>query len=104
MSDLWKTIQRNQNRYLGGDGQTAWRGQYGADSYPRSYLCLESKHRKSRPAWLWDALQQAVEGNTNGQIPICMWHFFGEPMHDDIICIRAEDFVRLLEMKQEDRV
>lgn len=96
--DLWKSTQRKQNRYLGGDGITAWRGQEGVDSYPRPYIALESKHRKSRPSWLWDAMLQAQDGKTDNQVPIVMWHFFNEPMKDDIVCIRAEDFRRLLNM------
>lgn len=96
--DLWKQIQRKQNRYLGGDGQTAFRGAEGVDSYPRPYIAHEAKHRKRRPNWLWEAIEQAMEGKTDGQVPIVMWHFYGYDMHDDIVTIRAEDFVRLLDL------
>jgi hypothetical protein len=95
---LWKVVQRRQCVYLGGTGETAWRGEEGVDSYPRPYIALESKHRKNRPEWLWKSIEQAVSGKTDDQIPIVMWHFYGYDTHDDVVMLRAEDFVRLLNM------
>jgi hypothetical protein len=58
------------------------------------WLSIEVKHRHELPAWLYDAMLQAMLAahNTNN-LPIVVLHESGRRHDDDLVVVRLKDFV-----------
>ena len=53
---------------------------------------VEVKHRQSIPAWLKDAVSQAVAASTPQQIPIVVLHEAGQRHGNDLVVIPLSEF------------
>ncbi len=64
-------------------------------AHPR--LSLEVKHRASLPAWLHDAMVQAVACVGPGQTPVAILHEHGSRHDGDLCMVRLRDLAALIE-------
>jgi hypothetical protein len=55
-------------------------------------LSVEVKSRKSLPAWIENAMQQAKAASKNGELPVAVLHQDGERYTDALVIIRLKDF------------
>lgn len=53
---------------------------------------VETKLRKSLPAYLYDAMSQSCGAAQPGQLPIVVFHELGRRHDDDLVVIRLCDF------------
>jgi len=60
-------------------------------------LSIEVKSRKSLPAWLLDALEQAQAASTDGKLPVAVLHQDRTPYRNALVVVRLEDFASRLE-------
>jgi len=92
---LWKQVERQHSKWLGGSGRTGPQGKNVPD-VKHPFLAPESKERRTPIASLEDAMQQA-ENNAGGKVPVVIWHWAGGNYGDDIVCMRLSKFVKLIE-------
>ena len=59
-------------------------------------LSIECKHRKSLPAWLLDAMAQAVACAGPEQIPVAILHEHGSRHDGDLCVVRLADLRALI--------
>ncbi len=90
-TDQWKSTEKTIARRLGGRriGITGLK----TEDVSTDWLCCEVKHRKTLPAWLKAALQQAISAAKDGRLPIAILHEAGRRHDNDIVCLRFADFV-----------
>ncbi len=94
MSSQWKSTERAVAKRLGGRRVPITGRQRGdVPDVQHSWLSIEVKHRKTIPAWLHDAMAQAVAAQRDGQLPIVCVHKAGARHDEDIVCVRMKDFV-----------
>ncbi len=55
-------------------------------------LSVEVKSRKSVPAWLRDALEQADAASRDGKLPVCVVHEEGKPYKESIVVMNLGEF------------
>ena len=67
-------------------------------AHPR--LALEVKHRKSLPAWLHEAMAQAVACAGKDQTPVAILHEHGGRHDRDLCVLRLVDLQRLIEERE----
>lgn len=75
-------VERVSNTALGKakiDGEGAW-------------LAVESKHRKTLPQWLKDAMAQAERNGSEGKLPIVVLHELRRWHNNDLVVMRLKDF------------
>jgi len=94
----WKATERALAARLGGQrvpvsGRV--RGDAPDIAHPR--LSLEVKHRASLPAWLREAMAQAVACAGPHQIPVAILHEHGSRHDGDLWMLRLADLAALLE-------
>jgi len=58
-----------------------------------NWLTAEVKHRKTLPAWLLGALDQARQYSTEAQLPVAVLHQHGARIADSLVVMRLNDFV-----------
>lgn len=87
---VWKAAERAIAKALGGRrvGPT---GDSTADVVT-PWLSVEVKERKRLPAWLLEAMQQAVDAVQGDLLPIVVWHQLGARHDDDLVVLRLADF------------
>jgi hypothetical protein len=85
----FKGTERAISRILGGRRT----GQLGGADVTASWLTAEVKHRANLPAWLMDAMAQAVRHASNGQLPVVVLHTQGTRHNGDLVVMRLSDFV-----------
>jgi len=56
------------------------------------WLAVEVKTRKALPLWLLDAMAQAVQAASEGQLAMAVLHRVGERHDDDLVVMRLADF------------
>ncbi len=88
----WKRTERTIAGHLGGvrvpvSGRA--RGDGPDIAHPR--LSIEVKHRRSLPAWLHDAMWQAIACAGPDQIPVAILHQHGGRHDDDLCVLRLAD-------------
>ena len=59
-------------------------------------LSIEVKHRKTVPAWLHEAMAQAVAAARDTQIPVAILHEAGRRHDGDLCVLRLADLAALL--------
>lgn len=58
-----------------------------------TWLTAEVKHRKTLPAWLLGAVDQARHYSTEAQLPVAVLHQHGARIADSLVVMRLHDFV-----------
>lgn len=88
----WKVHERRTAALLGGK-RTGNRGT-NTNDIEHDWLAVECKHKKTLPAWLHGAMQQA-EANRDGdhKLPIVVLHELNQRAANDFVVIRMRDFV-----------
>jgi len=91
----WKAVERSIAKIVGGERVPITGRQRGsAPDVAHEWLGIEIKHRKQLPAWLHDAMAQAVACSDNGdKLPIVVLHEKGRRHDDDFVVVRLSDFV-----------
>lgn len=90
----WKAVERAVAVRLGGQRVPITGRQRGsAPDIMHDWLGIEVKHRKTLPAWLHDAMAQAVACSDGGdKLPIVVLHESGQRHDDDYVVVRLKDF------------
>ena len=96
MSDKrWKATERAVAARLGGRRVPITGRQRGdVPDVQHDWLSVEVKHRSKLPAWLHDAMSQAVAAQREGQLPVVVLHEAGQRHGDDFVCVRLCDFAQ----------
>lgn len=94
MSDkAWKAYERRLAKRLGGERvPITGRIRGSAPDVKNSWLSIEAKFRKQLPAWLFDAMDQAVKSIRGEQLPIVVLHQSGTRTDNDFVVLRLKDF------------
>ena len=94
----WKAVERTIAERLGGRRVPVTGRQRGdAPDIDHPWLSIEVKHRKKLPAWLFDAMAQAVASRTYGsdgedKLPVVVLHENGKHHDNDLVMMRLYDF------------
>lgn len=99
MSDTaWKATERAVAARLGGRRvPVSGRGRGDAPDVAHPTYSVEVKHRASLPAWLTEALAQAVAAAAPGQTPLVVLHRAGDRHADALAVVRLADLTALSE-------
>lgn len=93
----WKQAERRIAELLGGVRVPVTGRQRGVTpDVEHSMLSIEVKSRKTLPAWLMDALEQAQAASVNGRLPVAVLHQDCKPYRDALVIVRLEDFANYL--------
>ncbi len=89
----WKKAERAVARVLGGE-RTSRRGlgEAVADVETKAFS-VEVKTRRQLPAWLMDAVRQAVRNTSDGKLTLLVLHVVGQRHDNDLVVLRLQDFV-----------
>jgi hypothetical protein len=87
----WKAVERRIARILGGR-RVGNRGKATSD-IDHFWLAPEVKHRKNLPAWIKDAIGQAVAAAGKNKLPLAILHERDKPWQEDFVVLRLGDFV-----------
>lgn len=98
---LWKAVERKICRAFGGQR----RGPTGRDQSDcvHDWLSIEIKSRASAPDYIEGWMVQAEDNAEPGQLPIVVWHRKGGKYTDDLILMRASDFLDWLGDSKSER-
>ncbi len=90
----WKRAERTiADRLHGQRVPVSGRGRGDAPDIRHPWLSIEVKTRKALPAWLKEAMSQAVAAAGVSQLPIAVLHEVGDRHADDIVCLRLADWL-----------
>lgn len=93
MAKTWKAVEREIARRLGGERvPITGRVRGSAPDIAHERWAVEVKHRKALPAWLWEAVDQAVRAARDDQLPVVILHQHGCWHDNDLVVIRLRDF------------
>ena len=93
----WKSCERKIAEILGGVRVPVSGRQRGATpDVEHPELSIEVKSRKTLPAWLMDALEQAQAATEDGRLPVAVLHQDRKPYTDALVVVRLEDFANYL--------
>lgn len=87
----WKQHERRTAAKLGGK-RTGNRGT-NTNDVEHDRFAIECKHRKTLPAWLHDAMRQAIANDSAGKMPIVVLHELGQRSNNDLVVLRMRDFM-----------
>jgi hypothetical protein len=88
----WKATERRVAEILGGERVPVnGRIRGSAPDIAHDSLSLEVKSRKSAPAWLTEAMEQAEASSRDGRFPVSVIHVQGKPYADALCVMRLED-------------
>jgi len=92
MSKSWKEAEKGVAAMLGGErvSNTAL-GLRSADVETEAYS-VEVKSRKSLPAWLLSAVNQAHRNCAAGKLPLVVLHQTGQRRVNDLVVMRLGEF------------
>jgi len=92
----WKNTERKIAAIVGGERVPITGRQRGsAPDVAHEWLGIEVKHKANLPAWLHDAMAQAVACSDNGEkLPIVILHEKGRRHDDDFVVVKLSDFVK----------
>lgn len=90
----WKKNERRLAEILGGQRvPITGRSRGDVPDIRHEWLSIEAKHRKTIPAWLLDAIDQAkAAGAGTDRLPIAILHQAGTRHDRDIVCMTLADF------------
>lgn len=93
MSANWKRIEREIARILGGRRiPVSGRARGDVADIEHEWLAIECKHRRTLPAWLLSALDQAEAAARPDQLAIVVLHGRGQRYKDSLVLCRLGDF------------
>ncbi len=88
-TDTWKHSERMVAKLLGGE-RTGCNGESRRD-VEHPVWSVEVKHRKALPAWLHDAMLQAII-EADGRTPVVVLHEKGQRYADSYVVMSLKDF------------
>ncbi len=89
----WKACERKVAELLGGVRVPVSGRQRGATpDIEHPALSIEVKSRKTLPAWLLDALEQAQAATEDGRLPVAVLHQDRKPYRDALVVCRLGEF------------
>ena len=89
----WKACERKIAELLGGVRVPVSGRQRGAKpDGEHPVLSIEVKSRKTLPAWLLDALEQAQAATEDGRLPVAVLHQDRKPYRDALVVCRLGEF------------
>ena len=91
MDKLFKAVERQIARYLGGERNPVGSGV--RCDVSTKLLSVEVKEKQELPKWLIDAMSQAVRNCEENKIPVVILHRKGDEHRFDYLIIRLGDFV-----------
>lgn len=93
----WKAVERAVAEILGGERvPVTGRARGSAPDIAHESLAIEVKHRKAMPAWLLDAMAQAVASKrAPEQLPIVVLHPKGARYVDSLVIVRLGDLAAI---------
>lgn len=86
----WKAAERAIAARLRGERTGNTGGP--SEDVAHDWLSIEVKTRKSLPAWLADAMAQAVRNAPAGRLPLLILHKAGDRHDNDLAVLRLSDF------------
>lgn len=93
----WKACERKIAEILGGVRVPITGRQRGTTpDVEHPVLSIEVKSRKTLPAWLLDAMEQAQAASENGRLPVAVLHQDRQQYADSLCVLRLEDLSLLL--------
>jgi hypothetical protein len=96
--NTWKNTERTIAARLGGQRvPVSGRVRGDAPDIAHPLLSLEVKHRKRLPAWLYQAMAQAVACAGPDQIPVAILHEHGRRHAADLCMVALADLKSLLD-------
>lgn len=103
----WKSTERALAKRLGGERvPVSGRTRGSSPDISHSHYGIEVKERKTLPAWLHSAMDQAVKSaatyfrkSGNNQLPIVILHETGKHHSNDFVIIRFQDLEELLALE-----
>lgn len=90
MDKLFKAVERQIARYLGGERNPVGSGV--RCDVSTKLLSVEVKEKQELPKWLIDAMSQAVRNCEENKIPVVILHRKGDEHRFDYLIIRLGDF------------
>ncbi len=88
----WKVAERRVAEILGGERVLVnGRIRSSAPDTAHDTLSIEVKSRKSIPAWLTGAMEQATASSRDGRLPVSVIHVQGKPYADALCVMRLEE-------------
>ena len=94
MSDkAWKATERAVAAMIGGKRVPITGRQRGdVPDIQHPWLSPEIKHRQTLPAWIHDAISQAIAAAKSDQLPIVVLHEKGKRHTSDLVVMQLGDF------------
>ena len=93
----WKSCERKVAEILGGVRVPVTGRRRGATpDVEHATLSIEVKSRKTLPAWLLDALEQARAASEDGRPPVAVLHQDRQQYADSLCVLRLEDLAKLV--------
>lgn len=96
----WKSRELGSAKRMGGKripitGRT--RGSTPDHTTGSGLWAIEYKSRKKLPAWIYDAMDQAVKAARGDQYPLVILHQTNQRLDNDLMIVRRKDFERIEE-------
>lgn len=88
----WKKCERAVARRIGGERLSNHALGLRTPDCESDWLSVEVKHRKTLPAWLVGALDQARRNAAPGKLAIAVLHQAGRRHDNDLVVMRLRDF------------
>jgi len=96
---LWKAVERRIADLLGGERVPITGRQRGdVPDVEHPWLSIEIKLRgkeKFPPAWISDALDQAIQSSDGKKCSIVVFHGYGDSYNDAVVMMKLGDFLKL---------
>lgn len=93
----WKRTERKIADRLGGKRvPVTGRARGDAPDIAHDRFALEVKHRRLLPAWLSDAMAQAIASCSGRRIPVVILHQHGHHHDNDFVVLRFKDFLDIV--------
>jgi len=86
----WKQVERAVAKRLGGQRTGATGG--ATPDVATGWASVEVKTRQELPAWLLDAVRQAVRNAHPNTLALVILHQVGERHDNDLVVLRLRDF------------
>ena len=93
MDKAWKACERRVAKYIGNAERVPVTGRQrgAAPDIEHAWLSIEVKYRAKLPAWLHDAMAQAVASKRQRQMPCVILCEKGKSTGESLIIFRLED-------------
>jgi len=96
----WKRTERKIAERLGGKRvPVTGRARGDVPDIDHDRFALEVKHRRLLPAWLYDAMNQAIASRKGLRIPVVILHQHGKHHDHDLVVLQLKDFMEIIKDK-----